>query len=291
MRRGLSLIAFILCQSTFCWLATVTGVAQVQNLRAATASSYVERGNKWFAKSDYARAEADYGLAIASDPGYADAYYNRAMTRVQLDKLDGALTDFNRVLQLTPHDATAYTNRGSVRYKLGDFAGTISDTTKAIELNPRLAEAWGNRGQARRDKGDLAGAITDLDQSLKLNPRIAQIWGSRGMTKLLQGNLAGSISDYTREIQLAPDSAVAYCDRGAVRQQTGDLDEWRCEGFSKATQPQRVTEGDTLQSSQDRRSSWRWQKRSQPSYFARKLNCKVTPSARRTAVWCAAVTL
>ncbi len=52
MKRKLSLIAFILCQSVFCWLAAATVAAQVQNLRAATASSYIERGNKWFAKGE-----------------------------------------------------------------------------------------------------------------------------------------------------------------------------------------------------------------------------------------------
>ena len=31
--------------------------AQTQNLRAATASSYLERGREWYAKGEYARAE------------------------------------------------------------------------------------------------------------------------------------------------------------------------------------------------------------------------------------------
>jgi hypothetical protein len=42
---------------------------QAQNLRAATASSYIERGNQWFAKGEYARAEADFSALAARRGG------------------------------------------------------------------------------------------------------------------------------------------------------------------------------------------------------------------------------
>ena len=55
----------LICLLTICCLPPA--LAQPQNLRAATASSYLERGNAWFAKGEYERALADFDLAIASE--------------------------------------------------------------------------------------------------------------------------------------------------------------------------------------------------------------------------------
>ena len=74
----------VFCQVSF-WLValtlTVTAQTRTENSRAASAASYLERGNQWLAKGDLERALADYDLAIASDPRAAIAYYNRGIVR------------------------------------------------------------------------------------------------------------------------------------------------------------------------------------------------------------------
>ena len=115
MKRKNRLTTFILCQLLLGWLA-VTTIAQSLTARSATASSYIERGNEWFAKGEYARAEADFTLAIATDPNQAGSYHNRGLTRYRLGKLEEALADYDRALQLNPRFGEAYVNRGGVRY-------------------------------------------------------------------------------------------------------------------------------------------------------------------------------
>ena len=44
-----------------CWLAQLA-TAQTQSSRAATASSYLERGNQWVARGEWERAIADFDL-------------------------------------------------------------------------------------------------------------------------------------------------------------------------------------------------------------------------------------
>src|SRR6185436_12149929 len=79
IKRQIILTISLICLLTIC--CPVAAQVQAENLRAATGSSYIERGNEWFAKGEYARAEADFTLAIATDPSQANAYYNRATTR------------------------------------------------------------------------------------------------------------------------------------------------------------------------------------------------------------------
>ena len=119
----------ILTTSIIC-LLTIWAPAEAQNFRAATASSYIERGNKRFAKGEFERALADYDLAVASDPGNARAYHNRAITRYQLKDYERALADFGRAIELDPRFVEAYVDRGGVRYLMGDLDGAISDCNK-----------------------------------------------------------------------------------------------------------------------------------------------------------------
>jgi tetratricopeptide (TPR) repeat protein len=76
--------------------------AQPLTARTVTANSYLQRGNESFAKGDYARAEADFALAIISDPAQSEAYFNRGIVRYQLGKRQEVLADFDRALQRAP---------------------------------------------------------------------------------------------------------------------------------------------------------------------------------------------
>jgi tetratricopeptide (TPR) repeat protein len=106
-------------------------VAQAQNLQAATAASYLDRGNAWFARGEYERAQADFDLAIATDPSQLYAYYNRAVTRYRLGKLDAALADFDRAIQINPRLAGAYVDRGAARQAKSDLEGALADYNQA----------------------------------------------------------------------------------------------------------------------------------------------------------------
>ena len=44
--------------------------------------------------------------------------------------------------------AEAFNNRGIIKYDLGDYVGAISDYNRAIEMNPKDAEVYNNLGVA-----------------------------------------------------------------------------------------------------------------------------------------------
>src|SRR5262245_44310962 len=111
MNRKSRPTTFIIFHSILCWLS-LAAAAQPLTSRSATANSYLERGNVWFAKGDLERAIADYGLAIASDPNFPYGYYNRAVTRYRQGDLERALADFDRAIKLDPRRAESYNKRG-----------------------------------------------------------------------------------------------------------------------------------------------------------------------------------
>ncbi len=86
-----------------------------------------------------------------------------------------------------PDDAIAYNERGYRRYKRGEYFGALTDFNKAIQINPNLADAYLNRrlvnevlGNDKLSERDLLKAIT-LDPD---NPRVSSV--SRNNKDLLE---------------------------------------------------------------------------------------------------------
>ena len=66
----------VLCLSILLCNLTATN-AEEQYSRSASAASYLDRGNAWYAKGKLDQAVADYSIAIQFSPDLAQAYVNR----------------------------------------------------------------------------------------------------------------------------------------------------------------------------------------------------------------------
>ena len=68
------------------------------------------------------------------------------------------------------NDAAFYSNRGIDYRKEGKLDLAIKDFDKAIELNPEFAEAYNNLGNVYDDKGDFDKAIVNFNTAIKFKP-------------------------------------------------------------------------------------------------------------------------
>lgn len=180
-------------------------------------------------KDNPSRASTDYPPASGRDPTTTAGYRDRAYLRSAIGDLDGALADYNRVIQLHP-DAAAYNGRGSIKKAKHDLDGALADYNRAIELSGGNAVAYYNRGITKQTKGDLDGAIADLNPAIELDPKNASAYHSRGGAKAMKGDLDGALADYNRAIELNPKSAATYYNRGdlffSIRNWDGALDDY-----------------------------------------------------------------
>ncbi len=93
--------------------------------------------------------------------------------------LDGALADYNQAIALDPRFADAWFNRATY-WKANDELGRAdADFSQAIELKPHLADAHAARGLVRLLKGRRADeAQQDFDRCLALNNNLRAITGT-----------------------------------------------------------------------------------------------------------------
>ena len=102
MRSALLALAFAVGVSSTPAQETAAVARKTRSSRVPSAESYLDRGNGWLKKGEFARAIADYSIAIEFDGAYEDAYYNRGMAQVGKRDLEGAIRDFDQAISLNP---------------------------------------------------------------------------------------------------------------------------------------------------------------------------------------------
>lgn len=65
-------------------------------------------------------------------------------------------------------DANEYFNRGNFKKLLGDYNGALSDYDKAIEMKPSFFEAYHQRGTVKSLLKDEEGAMSDFNKAISL---------------------------------------------------------------------------------------------------------------------------
>ena len=108
---------------------------------------------------------------IAAAPNDEKLYTERANLYFVVGKLDDALADANKAVQLSPVSSGALLIRATVKARKKDYDGAIADYTEVIRLFPtRSSRAYFWRGETHELKGEYDLALLDYDKAAELDP-------------------------------------------------------------------------------------------------------------------------
>lgn len=125
--------------------------------------------------------------------------------------LQGALREFDRVVELAPQSPFGWYNRGLVRRALKDCRSAIADFSRALELKADLFNALYQRGNCLQELGDYGEAVENYTSAIALP---GQIHGrflahfARGDAFRRLGRLDEAHADYSRVAALRTDTAA-----------------------------------------------------------------------------------
>ncbi|MEH2152249.1 tetratricopeptide repeat protein [Nostoc sp.] len=145
------------------------------------------------------------------------ALYQAGVNKYDAGNYEGAIEDFNQVIELDPQNALAYNRRGDAYYRLGDYEQAQADSSQAILLNPQDANAYFDRGFAISELGKYKEAIADYTQAIKLNSENAYAYYGRGLARAQLKDNKGAMGDFSKAIALKPQYTEAYLQRGILR--------------------------------------------------------------------------
>ncbi len=133
-------------------------------------SSYISRGWVRFQMGDQRGAIADFDEAIKLNPNSSDAYISRAVFRYsRLRDVEGGEADFAEAIKLKPDYYQAYYRRGNFRYNWENYQGAVEDYNQIIQnQNWNYAPLYYQRGLAYRQLGDKQAAIADFQTAAEL---------------------------------------------------------------------------------------------------------------------------
>lgn len=211
------------------------------------AHKYISIAEEAMLKEDYKIAEEQYSLAIEILK-IPSLLFNRGTMRSYQEDLDGAILDYDRVLELDSDFIGAYMNRGTSYYAKGEFRKALDDFSevvnrdpyfdnliyfnrsgvynelaqynstyydsafadcyKGIELMPYFAGGYNTLGVLKHETGDYKGAITAYNIAISFDSIDVMLFFNRGLAKTKDGDLEGAIKDYIKVIELDPEYAI-----------------------------------------------------------------------------------
>uniref|UniRef100_I2PZW2 Tetratricopeptide repeat protein n=1 Tax=Desulfovibrio sp. U5L TaxID=596152 RepID=I2PZW2_9BACT len=131
---------------------------------------FAARGSAKAAEGDLPAAIADYTTALAKNPHYAPAAYNRGNCQFGLHHYDQAIGDYSLVLEINVTDAKALNNRGAAWFKKGNLQSALANYAMGIALDAEDPDLFLNRGKVYEALGDAEKAREDFLQVKKLDP-------------------------------------------------------------------------------------------------------------------------
>ncbi|HEX9752823.1 MAG TPA: tetratricopeptide repeat protein [Methyloceanibacter sp.] len=190
----------------------------------------------------YHAAVRDLSRAISVNPKYTAAYHHRADAYLGLGMYREAAADATQVLTLQPEVTDPNVLLLRARAYAGDkkLNPALEDLNKAIEVKPDLVDAYIERGmvfvQARR----FDDAIGDLTRAIEIDPQNVKAYAMRASAKLQAGGNPGTnpeaiaanadtnndaLNDVNQALLLAANDPLALRIRGNIYEALNRTDE------------------------------------------------------------------
>jgi len=186
---------------------------RLNHLRAAAIVK--ERASAAIAANDVEPIEAPVSLDASS-------YLQRGLRRFRNANFDGAIADFDAVIDLEPHNALAHSHRANAWCGKGDWHRALADLELAIRIDPGNPAIFRDRGILFRRHGALDLALLDFDQAIRLGFSDARAYNERGLVWHKKGSHERAIADFTQAIKIDASLVDAYINRSIALRDKGD---------------------------------------------------------------------
>jgi tetratricopeptide (TPR) repeat protein/predicted Ser/Thr protein kinase len=170
-------------------------------------------------------AIAQYRRTIQIAPHCAEAYSSLGVALKAKGKSDEAIAYFRQAVEIDPNFAVGHNNLANALAAQGNLAEAIEHHEHALRLNPQLAEAHFNLGLIACDQGRIEDAIEHYAKAIEINPRFHQAHSNLGLTLVEAKRSEEGIKHLREAVRLTPNEPRNLQPLGEVLQQTGRGDE------------------------------------------------------------------
>ena len=144
-------------------------------------------------------------LANQELPIDVEALKEEAWRNLRLRNFQGAIAQYEIVLDIVPNDAESYNGLSIAYRELREYDRAVGYATRAIEISPDYAFAYNNRAIAYAYLFEYDQAHWDLDRAVRLDSENATFRNNRCWIYGELGRYERALNDCNRAIELNPD--------------------------------------------------------------------------------------
>lgn len=175
----------------------------------------------------------DLDWLIQNDPTNTEFLSLRGSSHFWLRKMAGrvelAMADFNKVIQINPDAANTYANRAKLHLFKNDLESAVSDANKVIQLNPKSSTAFEIRATVNCRKGNVELANTDEEKERELGFTVEKVCYAIGKTfsdaDWRKIKWSSKIEGFDELAAKYPDSYLLFLQRGKLQIEKKNLAE------------------------------------------------------------------
>ncbi|MGD9978083.1 MAG: tetratricopeptide repeat protein [Bacteroidales bacterium] len=174
------------------------------------------RGVAKYNLGDVQGAVSDFDRVIKTNPVFAQAHNYKAIALNRILQYKQALNEVNIALDLKPNTTDFLFTLGITYFQMQDYPRSIEVFSKVIKADNSNPDVWINRGSARLLTGDTLGALSDYNLAVKVNPFYANSYSRRGVLNAEMDKATLALADLSKAIQLDSLTPENYFNRALV---------------------------------------------------------------------------
>ena len=159
---------------------------------------------------DYDNAIKYYTKVIELDNNSLEAYYNRALAKMEINLYNEAIEDFKRIIELDKENTDAYLNIGICYDYMEEYNKSIEYYSKVIEIDNKALDAYYNRGLSKVGLKLYNEAFEDFIRAIDINPNYLNAYNGIGFSKTKYSNSELKKGNINKTIELLNDALVYY---------------------------------------------------------------------------------
>ncbi|XP_038612853.1 LOW QUALITY PROTEIN: tetratricopeptide repeat protein 6 [Tachyglossus aculeatus] len=149
-------------------LKILTYSEKKKNSELMAAEIHFHLGLCYMEEACFEKAYDAFSKAVRVNPEYAEAFYQRGLCRLQLQK-DSCVQDFNRAITIDSQHFQAYLSRAAFYGMKGRYSKAILNCNEAIRIHPESMRAFLYRGVLKYYNKTYKLAVEDLTKTINMN--------------------------------------------------------------------------------------------------------------------------
>jgi len=163
--------------------------------------------------------DPNFALAHA---GLGEAYWVRYKETKDADWTTKALGSITDALRLAPDEARTRVALATVYRGIGRVDAAVEELRRVVNLRPEDEEAHGFLGDILAEQGHGDEAVVEIHKAIDLRPQYWRNHASLGYAYYRMGRYTEAVTAFRRATELQPDNAWAFQMLGAAYQAGGD---------------------------------------------------------------------